>query len=473
MFARFLAQPGLTGFESPFGTYATDDPTADPALKGVERGGGGVKGLEEPRRAARIILHPQGTRPVAQVAAARLAEPVLPSFRDVVRDKKPDLPLHVLGDPESPNTQTMNAALVRVRDAIAKLYNGEGSRQKRALAALTPSMWAFVLLHIYRSNENPQLKVGHYNVMQFVSDLAGDENLINPSLEDAQDYRRCGGYPRQGEQADEQGWPLGGVQRFSRYVSDHPEYDLLQAQYVSEDFEQYYEFRNVAFEAMTELRDFLSGSRGVSLRAQILADAAEFLAAYLLALPESEDVFGLLGDMTRHYQGWSERHQNGDYIEIGPGQAGIVLMEALPDRDLILIENEPLMAKTLAHFAQMMELSRVRVLEDNVVSVNLVESSAGVIHAHFALHYLAPQDIPGVIKKLVTALPPGGSLIIEEPASGCCQHNHPDKIEAMHEALLAQGLKVRRAQFTHEIPDPIDGGSRSVVEVKFIVNKPE
>jgi hypothetical protein len=176
--------------------------------------------------------------------------------------------------------------------------------------------------------------------------------------------------------------------------------------------------------------------------------------------------------MQRHYQGFSERNKNGDYIEIGPGQAGIALMEALPDRDLLLIEKEPLMAKTLHHFAQMMGLSRVRVVEDDVVNINLAESSAGVIHAHFSLHYLALQDIPGVITKLVTALPPNGSLVIEEPSSGCCQHNHPDKIEAIHKALLAQGLKVRRAEFTHDRPDPVFGGSWSITEVKFIVKKP-
>lgn len=471
MFTRFLAQPGLAAFESPFGTYATDDEAMDPALKGMAREGGGG-GISSGVRLIRRIT--EGEILAERALAVRLAQPKeLPKFRDVVEEKIPDLSLHVLGDPESPDTQKMNAALVRIRDAIAELYHREGSRQVRALAALTPSMWAFVLLHVYRSNENPQLKVGHYNVMQFVSDLAGDGNLINPSLEDAKDYRSRDNFPRQGQQADEAGWPLGGVQRFSRYVSDHPSYDLPRAPHVGEDFEQYYEFRNVAFEAMTELSSFLRGPRSLDLCQRILTDAAEFLAAYLLTLPESEDIFGFSGDTGRHYQGFSERNLHGDYIEIGPGQAGIALMEALPNRDLLLIENEPLMARTLVHFARMMALSRVRVVEDDVVNVDLVESSAGVIHAHFSLHYLTRQDIPGVIAKLVAALPSGGFLVIEEPTSGCCQHNHPDKIEAIHEALLAQGLKVRRAQFTHEIPDPIDGGSRSVLEVKFIVRKPE
>lgn len=472
MFTKFSAQFDATGFDSYLGTYVTDDPEADPALRGVERSGGGSGASSGVRLIRRVSAEEIRAE---RALAARLAEPKeLPKFRDVVEDRIPDLSVYVLGDPESSNTQAMNVALGRVREAVASIYNAEGIIQERNLAALTPSMWAAILLRIYRSNENAQFQISPYNVMEFLSKLAGDQDSINPSREDAEDYRRRGSHPRHGVGYGEDHWSFGGVQRFEKYVRGHSDYTAPRGKDIGDDdWEMYYEFIGAAFEAMEEIHGFLMGPRSVNLRSNIIEDVAEFLVAYLLAIPEAQHFFGLSPQVRGFYQDWAEKNQNGAYVEIGPGQSGIDLLQVLPDRDTVLIEYEPLMAKVLARFAQMRGYSRAQIVLGDIAHVTLTEGFAGVVHAHFSLHYLALADIPDVIAKLVAALPPGGVLAIEEPASGCCPHSHPNKVKAIEEALASHGLKVRKMTQNRDTPDPIYGGVNTIVEVTFIARKPE
>jgi len=353
---------------------------------------------------------------------------------EVVRNLAPEI--HgIIAGPKTDKLQELDALTARVKERIRKEYN------ESRLDALPPSSLAMLLLQLYRPNEHARTMVSAPEVIEFIARWAPERTSIH--LDDCRGRRIIN---------DEEVVP-GSSRAFEYFVKDKQ--DRIQPVDSFDIYEFSSEFENFFLDAVRRVKESLNWK--VWLLEEMAADAAEFMASFLATRPKDAGPrFGIWMETIENSRALSKLQPKGAYAEIGCGEDGLALIEAL-DRPLILVDKDSLIARMTASFAKRMDKTNVRVICTDVSDLNLEPGSAGLINVRYVLHYLPEDQIPGVITRLISSLTRDGMLRIKEPEYGCCKLESPAKIETIRKALAASSLRVEEEENQYKKRDPFYG----------------